>query len=233
MNDHKVKNDISTSDSEYVASFKPLIQFLGAALGPTVEVVLHDVTNLDSSIIAIANGHVSGRKVGAPATDLMLRILRAGESNQRSYVTGYKALSPNSTKQLRSATYFIRRGSRVVGTLCINADQTLLKNLESLTQRIGESYFAEQDGADTDLTSEKPEMLSSSIADITSRAINSALATRPVDVEYYSTDDRLAVVQLLDSDGYFQLKGAVADLADALAISEPSIYRYLRQVRAH
>ncbi|WP_070740748.1 helix-turn-helix domain-containing protein [Corynebacterium sp. HMSC073D01] len=55
--------------------------------------------------------------------------------------------------------------------------------------------------------------------------------SRSVDVDHYSTEDRLAVVKLLDDDGYFQLKGSVADLANALEISEPSIYRYLRQVR--
>ncbi|MDK6565555.1 PAS domain-containing protein [Corynebacterium pyruviciproducens] len=218
------------SDSDYVASLKPIVDFLGVALGPTVEIVLHDVTTLDASVIAITNGHVSGREIGSPATDLLLRILRSGEAEQRDYITGYTALSSTGTSNLRSSTYFIRREKRIVGALCINADQTLLKSLESLTNRISASYFT-TDASQPKDEEDKPEVLSTSIADITSSAIHSALATRSVDVDHYSTEDRLAVVKLLDDDGYFQLKGSVADLANALEISEPSIYRYLRQVR--
>ena len=222
----------SLTDSQYVARFAPLVDFLGAALGPTTEVVLHDVADLDASVVAIANSHVSGRKVGSPATDLMLRVLRAGKADQRPYVTGYSALSSTGASHLRSATYFIRRESRIVGMLCINADQTLLKSLEKLTGEIAEAFFAGEDGPTKLQATEGSETLSTSIADITSGAIRTALATRPVTVDHYSAEDRLAVVKLLDDGGFFQLKGAVADLAGALQISEPSISRYLRQVRA-
>lgn len=226
------KVDQRATDSEYVAKFKPLVEFLGAALGPLSEVVLHDISDLEASVIAIANGNVSGRKVGSPATDLMLRILRAGESDQRQFITGYSAVSSTSASHLRSATYFIRREGRIVGMLCINTDQSMLKSLEKLTKEIGENFFAGEDGPTKLEAAENPEMLSTSIADITSEAIRKTLATRPVDVSHFTTNDRLAVVEMLDRDGFFQLKSSVADLAEALEISEPSIYRYLRQVRS-
>lgn len=220
------------TDSEYVAQFKPLVEFLGAALGPTTEVVLHDVANLDASVVAIANGQVSGREVGSPATDLMLRILRAGKLDGRNFITGYSAVSPSRASYLRSSTYFMRRDNRIVGMLCINADQSLLKALEKLTGEITENYLPQEAKLEKVETPESSEILSSSIADITSEAIRKALSTRPVDVEYYTAEDRLAVVEQLDREGFFQLKASVADLAEALKISEPSIYRYLRRVRS-
>ena len=53
-----------------------LTEFLGQALGPDYEVALHDLTDKNRSIIAIANNHVSGREIGAPLTNVALSILQ-------------------------------------------------------------------------------------------------------------------------------------------------------------
>lgn len=50
-------------------------RILGAALGKDCEVVLHDLRYPDESVIAIANGDISSRKVGAPATDFILKLM--------------------------------------------------------------------------------------------------------------------------------------------------------------
>ena len=219
------------TDSEYVLTYEPLVSFLGAALGETTEVVLHDVANLDSSVVAIANGHVTGRGIGSPATDLILRALRTEQYEGRDFVTGYM-VSSSVPNRLRSATYFIRRDGRIVGTLCINSDQTLLRSLEALVGRIGDSYF-EEAGDDTRTeTAEKPEFIGQSLSEMTTSAIDTALGTRPFPVSHYTQEDRLDVVKLLEEDGFFQLRGAVTELAGRLGVSEPSIYRYLKQIRA-
>ena len=43
-----------------------VVSFLGEALGPDYEVVLHDLTSEDGTIVAIVNNHISGRTEGAP-----------------------------------------------------------------------------------------------------------------------------------------------------------------------
>lgn len=45
--------------------YKGLVPFLGEALGKDCEVVLHDFREPGHSVIAIANGNISGRHVGA------------------------------------------------------------------------------------------------------------------------------------------------------------------------
>ena len=52
-----------------------LTEFLGQALGPDYEVALHDMTDKNRSIVAIANNHISGREIGAPLTNVALKIL--------------------------------------------------------------------------------------------------------------------------------------------------------------
>jgi predicted transcriptional regulator YheO len=41
-------------------SYIHLVNFIADFLGPSYEVVLHDVRNINNSIIAIKNGHISG-----------------------------------------------------------------------------------------------------------------------------------------------------------------------------
>lgn len=59
---------MQTVPNPLLQQYIKLTEFLGLALGPDYEVVLHDLTNKDHSIIAIANSHISGRKLGAPLT---------------------------------------------------------------------------------------------------------------------------------------------------------------------
>ena len=49
-----------------------LTEFLGQALGPDYEVALHDMTDKNRSIVAIANNHISGREIGAPLTNIFI-----------------------------------------------------------------------------------------------------------------------------------------------------------------
>lgn len=45
--------------------YRVVVSFLGEALGPDYEVVLHDLTSEDGTIVAIVNNHISGRTEGA------------------------------------------------------------------------------------------------------------------------------------------------------------------------
>lgn len=54
-------------------------RILGAALGKDCEIVLHDLRYPDESVIAIANGDISSRKLRAPATDFILKLMQIGK----------------------------------------------------------------------------------------------------------------------------------------------------------
>ena len=69
-----------------IAELMPFVDFLGAALGSATEVVLHDLTEPGNSVVKIVNGHVSGRNVGAPATDFARAIVREyGDSSNINF----------------------------------------------------------------------------------------------------------------------------------------------------
>lgn len=56
--------------------YRVVVSFLGEALGPDYEVVLHDLTSEDGTIVAIVNNHISGRTEGAPLSNMALRFIQ-------------------------------------------------------------------------------------------------------------------------------------------------------------
>ncbi|MGI5967932.1 MAG: PAS domain-containing protein, partial [Anaerotruncus rubiinfantis] len=88
------------------ASYKDIlssvIQVLASHFGETSEFVLHDLTNgYESTIFAIENGHVTGRKVGDCGSNLGLEVLRGTVTEDRrlNYITKTK-----TGRTLRSST---------------------------------------------------------------------------------------------------------------------------------
>jgi len=85
--------------------------------------VLHDIQNPNSSIIAIRNGHISGRKIGGPMTDLALKLMNEKYYMKNDYVV--KSGRTKDGKLLASSTFFIKdENQELIGMLCINNNLT-------------------------------------------------------------------------------------------------------------
>src|ERR1700755_98790 len=87
-----------------VEAYRPLVEPLAAAVGPGVEVVLHDLSKLPNSVVAIAGG-LSGRAVRAPATALALRLLM--QDDPPDSIVGYRTELPGGIV-CRSSTIFLK-----------------------------------------------------------------------------------------------------------------------------
>ena len=113
------------ASADVVASYLPLVDFLAEALGPTAEVVLHDLRRQEHSIIAIRNGDLTGRRAeDSTVTEFALRMAQRAEERGSPYMANYFG-QPTGEKILRSSTYFIRdETGSVVGILGINVDLT-------------------------------------------------------------------------------------------------------------
>ena len=101
--------------------YRTLVSFLGEALGPDYEVVLHDLTSEEGTIAAIVNNNISGRTEGAPLSNMALRFIHGKVYEKQPYVAGYQGAS-QAKGRLRSSTMFIKDGSELIGMLCINFD---------------------------------------------------------------------------------------------------------------
>ena len=126
-----------SASGDVVASYLPLVDFLAEVLGPTAEVVLHDLRRKGHSMVAIRNGELTGRRAGdATATEAALRMARRAEERGEPYAANHFG-QPAGDKILRSSTYFIRDEKRnVVGILGVNVDLTQLMAARQTVDRL-------------------------------------------------------------------------------------------------
>jgi predicted transcriptional regulator YheO len=81
--------------AEVLRTFRPVMRAIAAAGGPTCEVVLHNLDGADidlgHTIMAIENGHVTGREVGGPSTSLGLDVLQNRRGDHDAF--GYRGFT--------------------------------------------------------------------------------------------------------------------------------------------
>ena len=109
--------------------YKILVGFLGKALGPDYEIVLHDITSEPGQIIAIANSHISDRTIGNPTTNAALQMLAANSYKTNDFLFNYP-VAADENHILRASTLFIKdEEGNPIGLLGINFDDSRYRNL--------------------------------------------------------------------------------------------------------
>src|SRR6478736_7723680 len=91
--------------------YYPFVTFLSKVMGRNCEVVLHDLSRPESSVIAIENGHITGRKIGDAPTNLMLKVLQEKTYLTRDFIANYKAVNKDG-KVFRSSSFFIKNDKK-------------------------------------------------------------------------------------------------------------------------
>ena len=218
--------------------FSKLTEFLGRALGPDYEVALHDLTDKDCSIVAIANNHISGREIGAPLTNVALKIIADRSYLTSDYRVHYRGVSADG-KMLRSSTFYLKDESgALVGLLCINFDDSRYKAIsDSILGLCHPDAFLETNFLFDEhrLTAQRipedPERFQHTPHGVAGAEVATVLRDMNVAADRLTQDEKMEVVGELESRGVFLLKGAVKDVAEALCCSPASVYRYLSKLR--
>lgn len=220
--------------STVIRYFSTLVDFLGKVLGPDYEIALHEIDSDSQSIIAIANGNVSGRKVGAPITDLALKMIKDKVYEKRDYVLNYKGISKTG-KVLRSSTIFIKEDDgTLVGMLCINFDGSRYADVSRQVLELCHPSILEDEvrqpivppSSLTDAVENFPETISEAMDTVMSDCLQSSDASP----DRLTQAEKIHIVEVLNQRGIFLLKGAVSQVAKQLCCSEPTVYRYLSMV---
>ena len=196
---------------------------LSLMLGSRYEVILHDLSHVESSIVAIY-GNVTNRNVGGPATNYLLQLLKTyGDEAPNSL--NYRNVMPDG-RVLRSSTIFIRdEEGHIIGSLCINQDLTDFIVASKLTQEL--TAFQQPS------TEEKhaEEIFAHDITDVMRDMVRTELELLQKPVAYMQKEDKLAVVQRMEDKGIFGVKGAVEYVAERLGVTNYTVYNYLKEIR--
>ena len=198
--------------------YRVVVSFLGEALGPDYEVVLHDLTSEDGTIVAIVNNHISGRTEGAPLSNMALRFIQERMYEKQDYLAGYQGAS-QAKGRLRSSTMFIKDN----GQLNFDAGKY---------SRIAQELLA-LCGAHTEPSSTGigVENFVTSLPDAVQNAIAEVTGSAGLPPDRLTMEEKIRIVESLHHAGIFYMKGAVSEVAAQLGSSEATIYRYLSKLK--
>ena len=208
--------DEKKADHPIFKNYLPIAEGIAKTFGSNCEVVLHDLTDVSSSIVAILNGHVTGRKIGSPMTDLGLTILKKGNEDQLLLNYPNKSIKG---KRLKSTSILIRDDyGEVVGCLCINIDLTMLSMANSILEEMVNVHEEKDE-----------ESFPQSVTDLEEKMIDRAVEKIGKPITLMDKNERMEFIRLLDDMGLFLIKGTVQNVAQLLDVSKFTIYNYLEK----
>jgi len=208
--------------------FIPIVKTIAQMFGKNCEVVLHDFSKPQKSIVAIENGQVTGRKIGDPITDFALSIWKKDGFGKRKTdrIVNYRTKSKKG-KILKSATVFIRNYQKnIIGCLCINYDLTehamFHKNLEEFCTTIE---------LDKEESTEETEKFTNDVSEILENIIKEAIEKIGKPVSLMQKEDKLMVVKIAEEKGAFLIKSSISQIASEINVSRYTIYNYLEELK--
>lgn len=199
------------------ASLRPAMAAIVDLLGPGCEVVLHDMSDPDASIIAI-EGDVTGRNIGAPLTDSGLTSLRSPESGR---VYSYTTVAEGGRVIKSSSVFLSDEKGTIFGGLCINLDITPFltfdRHLQGLLRPTDDDVPAQTFGSD--------------VGEVLDQMLDDAIAATGIPISLMQRADRLRVVRTLEEKGAFLLRRAMPLVAERLGVSRHTIYSDLAEIQ--
>lgn len=222
-----------------IAVFSSLVEPIGRSLPSSTEVVLHDLSKLPNSIVAI-HGSLTGRRIGDPATDYLLEKLGRLTGD---HAVGYETHLPDG-RRVRSSTMIIRDISgQPVAALCFNSDLSVWESVQGIVASMLSLDAAAPSAAPAGAgpsgpvpvpvaasSDEDPELFVTDVDQLAAHLIKRALKQVDVPVELMRKSHKIAVVRDLKERGMFHLRDAVDMVATSLGVTRFTIYNYLNQI---
>ncbi len=216
-----------TDAAEVLRTFRPVMRAIAAAGGPSCEVVLHNLDGADvdlgHTIMAIENGHVTGRSVGGPSTSLGLEVVRDRRGDHDAF--GYRGFTSDGTELRCSSVYFHDESGDIIASLCINVDLSGLQQARGLLDALLLEAPSPSPGP-------PDEIIGSDLGAVMDAMITQALAESGRPVPQMTRDDRIAVLERLDRQGVTRMRKSVEQIAARLGISRVTAYAYLDEARS-
>ncbi len=198
---------------------KQIAAAIAAHFGSSCEVVLHELSDksAESSIVAIENGHVTGRKVGDGPSHVVLEQLGRTNDGSQDHLC-YLTRTPDGKILKSSSVYIHDENGKVTGILGINYDISALQMLESALHEITSADVHER---------KEPERITLNVSDLLEDLIRQAdeLVGKPPAL--MTKEDKVRAIRYLNKSGAMMITKSGDKIAKHFGISKYTLYSYL------
>ncbi len=202
-------------------NMKQIARTVVRTFGRNCEIALHDFQDLEHSLIHL-EGTITGRKLGAPITNLVIKAWRKEGDAVRDMVN-YPSTSRGGHR-LKSSTSFIRDSAgRVIGAFCINFDLSEFEAAQSAIEDLTRVDTQENKGVG--------ETFAAYINETNDAVMEAAIRQAGKHPSIMNREEKIELIRILDGEGAFLIKGMVSYVAQAINVSIYTVYNYIRQVK--
>jgi predicted transcriptional regulator YheO len=196
---------------EFMDFIKKLAGLTAGTFGKNCEVVISELDRPEPSVLAIFNGHVTGRSAGDPLSPRALERVRRSEGG--CYINREEG---RNDSLLKSSTVSGRIGGHSIA-FCINYEYTFL---ETLKDALNEFLSSQNSWGGEQPHSQPAEAI-----------MEEALRRAKKPVRLMNKKDRLEVISYLEKNGFLQMQKSVQAIARCLGISRYTVYNYLNELK--
>ena len=203
-------------------SYIPLAKSTAKMFGPNCEVVIHDLTNPQASVMFTVNNHVTGREVGQSFDHLVKTVLKSKDFKE-DHLAGYTFMTSDK-RTIRSSTTLIRDSEhKVIGAFCINFDVEALNQMQHFMNTFLPIPLSTPENRTT--TDDEVENVEEIVDQLIKQMIKNSI--HPV----MKRHEKIELVKFMDEKGIFLMKGSVEKVAALLGISKVTVYSYLDEIK--
>lgn len=193
---------------------------IAAQFGSNCEVVLHKVSEESTvhSIVAIENGHVTGRKVGDGPSHVVLEQLKKGGLGQENHLCYLTKTSDG--RILKSSTMYIRDNEgKVSAILGINYDISAFTMAEAALKELI-AYSAED-------SQREPERIAINVNELLDDLIDQSVKLIGKPAVMMNKEEKIKAIQFLNQRGAMLITKSGDKIAKYFGISKYTLYSYL------
>ncbi|VVE81437.1 helix-turn-helix transcriptional regulator [Pandoraea sputorum] len=195
---------------------RKIVEALGQTFAPLVEVVLHDLTDPDHAIVAIAN-NLSGREPGDAVTEMGLA--RIADPAFPEVIANYANRFPDGRPAKSTSIGLKNSEGEYVAAICLNMDISMLAAAAASVQQL------------VSVTNQAPAAVSETLAsrrlDDIRPLIADFAAQRNTTPQGLTLAQRREAIRLIEARGLLDLRHAHAEVARTLGVARSTVYTYL------
>lgn len=211
---------LTEKDKAILNSYIAVAEGTAEFWGENCEVVIHNLSRLDASVMKIVNGHLSGRQIGSPISEVTLSFVNKMLANPGLRHVTYFAKNKRGDAFKASISAIEGENGNIIGLFCINF--YLTASLLSLLQNFTPSTKTENDNISETFVENAEELMLN--------ALEEAKKSVYDNLSISSSNKNKEIVSILYQKGIFNLKDSVITIANHLGISKNTVYMHIRNM---